>query len=463
MQRLVQSLVLSLGSLLLTPLVKADPLSGVALYYRCYGQLTQQFPAANDPYLPQVRDGKLNPIDACIDILMKASLLESGNQSRLSAGLQASSVDAFQTMHKVHVSWFQDRNFSVVLNNISLRGTEDIYDAEAPAFYLTRALFRPDTGIDSVITMARTLRALRTNQTPDKGVSSKIVRAETPFGTNVPFAATGELQGFMLMPPTAFDYTTSQSSNKFVIDKANGGGILGDPAYLRLTVNEEPNFKATGALAVPRKWSRAVMSDLMCRDIPAVRTADALAFRVANSTAEFRKESACIRCHATIDRMAGVIRGIRYVDIGDREWRIDFATLVNPTMPAGVAWPSKEDATYSAQPPSGVLYFRDYKGRLVNQPVDNLAGLGAAIAATDDFYICMAKRYYSYFMGVDVKLADPTDPVNPVTLSDLDKYHLQRVVDLGLELKADVKKSSFTLIKKILSHPDYGMDDYHSK
>lgn len=440
----------------------AAPLGPVALYQRCYGQLTQQFPAANDPHLLRVQAGQQSPIDACLDILAKAALVNSEDQARLPPDAAASSIQAFQNMHKVHVSWFQERDFNIVQEAVHMRGIQDIYDAEGPALSFTRALFRPATGIDSVLTMNRRLRALRTTQNPEKGVGTQTSRADTVFGANVPFAAVGALQGFMQIAPTAYDYQFDGRTGQVAIDRAYGGGVLGDPAYLRLNLNEEVNFVSNGTLAVPRKWSRSVVSDFLCRSLPVARSGDVGSFRVRSSSASFRTQIPCLRCHATMDRMAGVIRGIRYQPIGNTStWRADFVRLVGVSKPAEATWPTQDDAEYSLRPTNGVLFFRDYKGRLVNQPVGNLQDLGAALVATDDFYICAAKRYYSYFMGIDVKLEDPSDPQNPIFLSDRDKYHLQRVIDLGLQLKND--KNPMTLLKGILTHPDYGMDNFNSK
>ena len=89
---------------------------------------------------------------------------------------------------------------------------------------------------------------------------------------------------------------------------------------------------------------------------------------------------------------------------------------------------------------------------------DSLNALGTEITKLDDFYVCLAKRYYQYFTGVDVELADPTSPDAPRALSNQDQYHLSKVINLGQDLKTT--QSLMTLIEQIVKSADYRKSNY---
>jgi hypothetical protein len=115
------------------------------------------------------------------------------------------------------------------------------------------------------------------------------------------------------------------------------------------------------------------------------------------------------------------------------------------------------DSDFHLRPAKGELYFRNYKDELISEKVDSLQGLGEALARTDDFYICMAKKYFEFFTGVsvDVQLKNKSEKF------DQDKYlqgHKDFVVQLGLDLKKE--QSLKNILRKIIDSPFYKDSSY---
>jgi hypothetical protein len=244
-----------------------------------------------------------------------------------------------------------------------------------------------------------------------------------------------------------------------------GGGFIGEQTYLMQTFGLTRTFTSNGAERMPRKFGRSLFHDALCRQLPVIRTEDAIPFVVGTSNVPFRTSSGCVRCHASMDRVSATARNFVYllrgnIPIPDGPFR-GFEILVPNSlaqMPAEATWPSAGDNSYYRRPSNGVFYFRNYLGNLVNTNVSSLDALGDAIAAQDDFYICAAKRYYQYLTGIDVSIADVSDPAGGVYLSQRDSYHRDVVIDLGLALKTS--QSSRSLIEAILRLPAYKRTDF---
>jgi hypothetical protein len=110
------------------------------------------------------------------------------------------------------------------------------------------------------------------------------------------------------------------------------------------------------------------------------------------------------------------------------------------------------DPNFHQRPAYGRLYFRSYDGTLINKEVKDLSGLGAALADTNDLYVCAASRYFQFFTGIAVNLQDSGDPSLPA-LSASDMKYRSQVISLGLELKKHQRLDK--LIEDILRSPLY--------
>lgn len=432
----------------------ARDLSNVEIYRRCYAQLTQQSLPFNDTRLAAVKAGTKTPVAACMEVLDSARF-ETTTHNRLAAPADPLAQQVLATMNQVHQTFFLVNDIPAIAGGKQNPGMRGIYDAGEPALYYTKALFDSTTNFKFVVTANVNLRADRSGNSPVTSTEG-IAKADSIFAadTNFSWASIGTLLGVKstgLMPAT---YPTATATATVNLGETRGGGVLGTQTYLLETVNEPPTFKAN-SFTMPRKWAKSIFNDFLCRDLPVARLVEdtnSFVDTAANAN-EFRKSAACTQCHASMDRMASVNRNFKYQSVGANTPTSPVGTLLATTYPTtatldGSTWPSVITDNYSARPTLGTLYYRDYKGVLVNSPISSIADLGAKMATTDDFYICAAKHYYKYFMGVDVDVFDPEDGRYRNKGTDM-TAHKTNVINLGLALKTN--QSLRTLINSILN------------
>ncbi|HEY8271712.1 MAG TPA: hypothetical protein VIG33_12550 [Pseudobdellovibrionaceae bacterium] len=446
-------------------IVQAEDLSEVALFHRCYSQLTSQRVATTDPLFQQVKSGKLTAIDACNQVLDSAKL--SGSSAMTLANpndVRAQNVLA--TFHRLHASWFYAKDFPVISWPGHSDDMKDLYDSSSPALYYTRALFGNGISASDPVMTPDFLQAIRTNMSPSAGPESNHSTSDYIFQTPFKFAATGTLLGIQIAPSTVLNFPAFKNHPAGSIDlySNRGGGFLGTMTYLNLNISSISSYspyKTDGAVQMHRRWGKAVYRDTLCRDLPVVREADVAALVQTSSPVSFRTSNSCVKCHASHDRISGVVRGmnILYVGTGDptgngtAERGGNFSQFYPVTKSAEAAWPASPDADYYQRPPNGQVYFRNYNGDLIDQSVTGVNDLGAKLAATDDYYICLAKRYYNYFLGIDVDTGDLNDPAHPVALSPAALIHRNLVINLGKSVKSSQNISQ--LIKDILKLSNY--------
>ena len=449
---------------------EAQNLSNKALYYRCYSQLTQTFPEKDDDRTLQVASGSLNAIDACLQVF-DAALFNSNLQVPNPSDDEA--VAVLNTMHRLHSSWFQVKDFNDPgFGNTPTTGIKSIYDNTSPSFYFTRALFDKNTPFSYALTSKDHIRAIRATRNP--ATSLRVEKANTVFGTRTRFPDTGLLQGVRTeVMNWPYSYIVSTRADPQVTRTGTqnlslhlGGGILGYQPYVLQTVEVTRRYRADGGVVMPRKWARSVLYDLMCRELPLVRRTDITSLIVADSEIPFRTTSSCVRCHATMDRMASTIRNFNYIALGGYSSKPQFGGFYFDMhaidMPSESGWPAVSDKDYYRRPTRGTLFYRTHKGTLVDIPVKDPAELGQKMSEQDDPYICAAKRYYKYFLGVDVFIGDLGDP-DTQPLSEADKKIRDEVIAFGLALKthkdprrmigdilksSNYQKSSFGLVAK---------------
>jgi hypothetical protein len=454
-------------NLALAPAALGQTLTNVQTFLRCYAQITQSVAPSNHPLVTSVTNGS-DPITACLSVLDKArfSALDS---TRINNTSDTEAKNVLRTFHKLHTSWFEKKSSPSVGNGSSAANTLNIFDQETPALYYTRALFRPSTSFNSVLRHATSLKALRP-EAPVNGPGTGRPKSDTIFKDAAPWANIGELLGAAEYAPgerkAPFSYVLANGATVTtpLVDFGEhyGGGFLGEQVYLLQTIGQSRDFKANGAAAMPRKFSRAVFNDALCRSLPVVRTEDAVAYVAPTSNVPFRNSSGCVRCHVSMDRMSASIRNMVYIVRGgagppDQGFETVVRTL-DPAEPAAADWPTAADANYHRRPTKGVLYYRAHDGSLVDVSVPSLAALGEAITNKDDFYVCAAKRYYQYFTGVDVNIGDIHDPSAGIFLTARDEFHRNRVISLGLQLKQT--QSARSLIESILRMSSYKRQDF---
>jgi len=449
-------------------IVSAHAWGGVTLtetqiFMRCYAQLTQTSINPADPLLTPVKNGTKSAAVACMEIFDRAKLNSAGKVSNVSDPV---ALAVLSTMNRLHASWLSNREFLPTLNFGAINGTKDMFDVESPAFYFTRALLHAGTEFKYVVTATKHLRAIR-SIAPTTGTYSGHTKARTIFNGQADFAMVGDLQGIQETGemPTSYNFVNINGtafSGSISLGKNYGGGIIGSFPYLFQTINEPTNFRADGATRMPRKWARAIFSDLMCRSMPVVRYGDASIYKNSVSTAPFRQTQGCVQCHVSMDQMAAVLRGWKYLnlDSSDTESRgIDSGLLVAPTLTTSESqWPIHADGNYSLRPTKGLFYFRDSTGSLVSLPLTSISDLGEKLADTHDLYLCAASRYYAYFTGVQIEI---DDPVAEGQTSVVDKRHRAAIEALANTL--ETTQSARSMINALFVTPQYRNSSFQSE
>lgn len=436
------------------------PLSEEAFYQRCYKSITQNRPAANDTVLSAIRQKKVKAADACVSLLKGVQW--SADVGQVDAA-DSVAKQVLKVFHRLHASWFSSKDFSAP-DGIRAAGAQNIYDTTTPALYFTRALFQVGTRADSVIVMNSHLEPIRSNP-GGPGVVGKISGAESALRSDEAFAAKGDLWGVREVRKKTISFykspTDSDPLMSFDAARHLGGGFLGSSPYLLMNVQEADDFRADGAVAMPRKWAKSFFKDALCRDLPVVRREDAEPFVVPRSAVAFRTMNGCVSCHTTMDRAAGLIRGFQYVTTmnapSSREG-YQFWNLLKAKHAKEKGWPAIVDADYAERPTNGVLYYRSYNGKLIDIPVTSVAGLGLVLKNQDEFYVCLAKRYYQYFTGINAEIGDIQDPRFGRDLNESEKMHREAVVAMGLQLKKT--QNVLTLLESIIRSPNYRERDF---
>ncbi|MGZ6441694.1 MAG: hypothetical protein ACXWRU_16665, partial [Pseudobdellovibrionaceae bacterium] len=448
----------------------AADLSEVALFHRCYSQLTSQRVSTTDPLFQQVKSGKISAIDACIQVLDSAKLSGSGAMT-LANPNDVRAQNVLATFHRLHYSWFYSKDFPVISWPGHSDDMKDLYDSSSPALYFTRALFGNGIAASDPLTTTDFLQAIRSNMNPSSGPESNHSTSDYIFQTPFKFAAIGTLLGIQSAPSAVLSFPAFKTDPAGSIDlySNRGGGFLGTMTYLNLNLSSLSSYtpyKTDGAVKMHRRWGKAVYRDTLCRELPVVREADVTAFVQSSSSVPFRTTSSCVKCHASHDRISGVVRGMHVLYVGGGDPTPNgtvarggnFSLFYPVTKPAENAWPAAADTDYYQRPATGQVYFRNYNGDLIDQPVADLNDLGLKLSATDDYYICMARRYYNYFLGIDVDTGDLSDPGHRVSLGPAALLHRNIVINLGKSVKNSQNVSQ--LIKDILKLSNYRKVDF---
>jgi len=290
------------------------------------------------------------------------------------------------------------------------------------------------------------------------------------------FAPIGDITGVSYSDPsvqmlTGFpgvsvlnDRVTGISNSNISVHETHGGGLLGDPIFLLLNAGREVVHISDGALHMYRRWAKVILTDLLCRDLPAVRNGDGQPFVQINSSIPFRSAESCMQCHSSMDRMAAVARNLLFVRSaipgpGNNHSSLAFARMPASLPPTGQdpISPETSDQYFQKRPPTGELYFRSYNGELIRMNINDLSGLGDALSQQKDFYACTAKKYYRYFTGIDATLADLGDSLVP-PLTNFEILHRNQVIELGMSLMQH--QSTSKLIAEIMKTVTYKTINY---
>lgn len=447
---------------------------------KCYGLFVRERIPTNHPLWVAVSKGTKSGTDACMEILDKGKLNANGEIAASGSSYNYEGMKVLASFLRFHKSQLDIPDYGSTLAGID-RYTKDVTDANEPAYQFMYSLFGKDQKFSDVVTRDYSIRAKRysTNSGRSRSVNNvampvlyqgnyKTIKNDKGVNIVVPnldkdgasvfnptLVETGLLYGLERddvenrVAQVHFDanYVTLKMTSTNV-GQHLGGGVIGGQAYLMGNMGKDAF--TTGGTNLFRRWGKHVMMDLLCRDLPALRSKDIIPEVDPESTIAFRTGISCMACHAAMDPLAGTLRNSRAVfshNSGQTYNRVKFVAERTPDMPY-MDFPTKAaDASFYRRPANGRLFYRSYDGSLIKHEMVGLVELGEALATTNDLYVCAAKRYYKFLTGINVSLADIGD-INTPRFTYGEKAQRDKVINLGIELKKH--QSLRTLIKEII-------------
>lgn len=461
---------------------------------KCYALFVRERIAPTDSLWLQVKNKSKSGTAACMEIFDRAKLGTNGEIKKLKDGsYDYEGMRVLNTFLRFHTSQMSIPDFAPVIGTNNQRLTKEVTDANSVAYHFLYSLFGNKAKYSDVFTKEHTFRAVRyskkgerqrsifgmvmpklqqgvyMSQRNDAGVTITIPRPDrggvsdfTPL-----LVQTGILVG--LVPDNA-DNSISPAHDTFInsgfgftslnVTQHLGGGVLGTQAYLLANLGKD-GF-ANGGTNLQRRWGKNVLSDFLCRELPALRSKDVIPEVDPESAIAYRTGISCMGCHSAMDPLAGVVRNMRANwthNTGAVGQRIKFIGERQSDL-SSMPFPSKKaDGSFHRRPAEGRLYYRSYDGSLVLKEMEGLTELGQAMAQTNDAYVCAAKRYYQFLTGINISLADIGD-INTPVMTTGEKEQRERVIALGLQLKNH--QSLRTLIQSIIEsrafiYPDRGV------
>ena len=104
---------------------------------------------------------------------------------------------------------------------------------------------------------------------------------------------------------------------------------------------------------------------------------------------------------------------------------------------------------YHQTAPGGKLFYRGYRGDLIETDVQGIDELGAAIGDQHDYYACTVMKYLYHFTGIDVHLNDPLVTGIPLTAAEVEMRQFIEMEAEALRSSQDPRKT----LENILESP----------
>jgi|GEM_PF-3653893 len=449
-------------------------LTGVELFRRCYVMIIRRPLPDENQLLSRVKNGTLTGEEACVRLVGNATFNAEGI-------LEHPDLDKVElarllaTFNRLHSSWFEAYNLSFSGENF---GTAEFSDFQQMGYGLTRAFFG-QRDVTSTLQGHEIFAPLR-----DPINRNQYLLARNPFTGNhlpwdrigffyddgtriqgrIPQAPRGTLRGFAVekesfqLKKYFIQYEKFHENTDSNLRRHFGGGTLGSSTYLLLTMGDKVGTILDGQVRLPRRWAKSVFKDVMCRNLPVLDEADGHKYLQPESPNVFSKNESCMQCHATMDQIVGVIRDVQGGVNNGKGLDFDRTKNIQKDSKIGFSYlrsvhDSKKlqpaDHPYAFAPQIGRLRMRDFNGQELDEPVASLDELGQKIAATDDFYMCQARRYFKFLTGIDVE----TDPIvlKSSALTQQDKLMVGQVHEWAMQLKKDQKAEK--MVESMLRSP----------
>lgn len=475
----------------------AGSLKPIEVFKRCYIRMVRNVPNETDALYKAVAAGTKTADVACQELFDRAQFTAAGVlQKRTDA--EAKSI--LRTFHDLHTSWFQSKTHT--LNT----ATHLIHDSEEAPLYYTRAAFQPSAQVSTVVTLNTGLRGVRDQGTYPVEASDYLANRVLRYNALTPYAASpdlhlsyshlshdgtryvsggtrplvipgnmitefGDLAGVNVARTLTFpsfrrynasagepdvELSVRETLTNFNANQHFGGGVIGSQAFFKNNANLTPGRLPNEYLYINRRLTARVFEDLLCHQLPTLSDADVAAEVKPTSAHPFQQTSSCMRCHSSIDGMG---YGFRNMLLTTSAGNVrDPAMSVGETIQVATSIKPRANATtFGAMVPEGRLHYRELiTGTRRDMKFKSIAELGTQIAAGQDLYTCVAKRYYQFFTGVQVDLTQKA----PASKA-LDKLHQDKVLALGKSLKTH--QSVRTLLKEIFASDAFRASDYLSE
>lgn len=486
-----------------------DTMSPAEIYARCYAKLVRRPVASDNPILVKIRKGTLQEAEkACGDLIDSVLFTEKNSIANPEDREARAVLTTFQLLHN---SWFQAPTIAM---RQAVLESKLIHDVDEPGLFWTRALFKPNTRADSVITYDKAIKSIRVRSN-DGGIThfqarsffnypySSAILTAAGLGNRDPLLKIHFMNDIKLAPKDGNNYsaievpdsnisqfgemigiedqspliikrmiipsTGDTATNTLLRDPAKGpnldidlhrnfgGGILGSIVYGLKNSNLGINQLANSYSLIDRRFASRIFQDLLCYQLPVLQPEDIEdADIIPDSVFPFQQNKSCMQCHATIDEFAMIQKN--YVWVTSSGTNTNFTVEAPPKGTEAVTRfqlpTSPATKIFALGEPKGTLRFRNFSGQKIRIPISSFAQVGAELAKQEDFYLCAAKRYYQYFTGVDVPLGEaPADA--------LANAHLLTVKNLGYQLKKD--QNLRHLIKTIFESEAFQSRNYKTK
>ena len=386
------------------------------IYRKCYSLLSQSpLKSLNKEQAARIikRGGTLS----CQNLLKTTTLEFSQKKPSINA------QNIISNMHSLHFSWFPSLHLYNIMDTWS---TYDLYDIDQEALYITRSLFNNKFNFLSIFEGENILKTKRISSTPkneqftvetsDEHFKFNILNSEFIQGSedglnkiwspeNISRGKLIDIKSTEKSDYSNLDYYVTSLLFPKTYKKTvpliwnDGGGILGLSTSLLFNFGRNLGERMDGARILPRRWTKNIIKNILCRDLPVITFEDAKSFVNNNSKISFNQKESCQTCHATMDNLAAMHRNKELVLSTDKA---DFQTL--HLLPHNINRKHKlkigegRNDFYKSDN-DGIFVYRDIFGKFYQHNVRNFKELGSLISDIPDAYYCISSKYFRYFTG----------------------------------------------------------------
>ncbi|ATH06675.1 hypothetical protein BIY24_01590 [Halobacteriovorax marinus] len=427
-------------------------------YIKCHKIFTGTSPKNDNKRLIAIKEKEMSAEMACQELIETAKL---GKESKIATPLKnLEGQKVLRTFQSFHNSWFPNYMAYMADDSPILY---DIVELEEPAFFLTRALFNSNFSYSTIVQGSDTLKGIResdhksdflitagSDEKIKKREKYKVMLSKTDSTTWSPtHLDRGTLIG--VTEVTTKDILPAHSNQLFFpvfsstpvdIHKSIGGGILGSNSYILFNNGRPHGNLSDGKKVLMRAYSKNLIRDLLCRDLPVISPEDSIGFINKESKLSWSQDKNCMSCHATMDTMAGLLRNAELIinnvsEQGSSHIKYHQGTKSAPKN--AMLFDTIED--YHLTKASGSFVYRDIENNFINTRVDNLDQLGLQISKTRDFYACATTRYFKFLTGKDISITQ---------INDLKDSELKEFINTEIS-NFKQHQDLQTLIKRIIS------------